>query len=52
MIDNIEQRKRRSKLDWPTGWDDDRCYGKSLIDKIKKWLNDDSIYPFEDPGTI
>ena len=46
MIDDEAKRREGSKLDWPTSWNDERCYGKPLFDKIKKWFNHNSIYPF------
>ena len=46
-IDNVEQREKGSKLNWPTSWDDERCYGQKLFSKVKTWFSEKSIYPFE-----
>ena len=53
MLENVELKKKEeeegvSKLNWPTRWDDERCYGKPLFEKIKLWFNHDSIFPFDD----
>jgi hypothetical protein len=40
--------KKNIKLNLPTSWsDDERCYGRALFDKVKVWLKDYSIQPFE-----
>ncbi len=52
MIDDVKKRREGSLLDWPTSWNDDRCYGKPLFDKIKTWFNHDSIYPFEERDEV
>lgn len=31
-------RNQNAKLNWAEHWDDDRCYGKPLFDKIRKWF--------------
>ena len=46
-IDNLAQRHRGSKLNLPQRWEDNRCYGEELFDKIKLWFNYKSIEPFE-----
>jgi hypothetical protein len=34
---NLTFRTEHAKLNWAKKWDDDRCYGTFLFDKIKKW---------------
>ena len=46
-----EQRNSRGEklnFNWPTKWEDDRCYGTPLFDKVKIWFNYNSTFPFED----
>ena len=38
-IDNVAQRHRGSKLNLPQRWDDNRCYGEELFNKVKFWLH-------------
>ena len=47
MIDNIENRLIGSKLNLPKSWNDEKCYGSPLFDKIKLWFKDYSVFPFE-----
>jgi hypothetical protein len=45
---NSNKTKRNIKLNLPTSWnDDEKCYGRALFDKVKIWLKDYSIQPFE-----
>ena len=43
----IEQGQKETKLNLPTNWNDERCYGKDLMDKVKNWFNDGSLGPFQ-----
>lgn len=35
---NRTSRTENAKLNWADRWDDERCYGKQLFDKIKNWF--------------
>ena len=45
-IDDFEARRQGAKLNWPTAWEDERCYGRNLYSKIKEWMSIDTIAPF------
>ena len=47
-IENMRKQKNwDSKLNLPTNWSDERCYGKALFNKVKLWFKDHTIFPFE-----
>jgi hypothetical protein len=40
-------REKNPNFNWPTSWEDERCYGKPLFDKVKLWFDYNSTFPFE-----
>ncbi|CAF2071374.1 unnamed protein product [Rotaria magnacalcarata] len=38
LCDDIESRMKNSKLNWPTEWNDERCYGPPLFERLKLWF--------------
>ncbi len=45
---NRNSKDKNSNFNWPNSWEDERCYGKPLFDKVKLWFGHDSAFPFED----
>ena len=37
-IDNVKERLRDSKLNLPSSWSDEKCYGMLLFDKMRVWF--------------
>jgi hypothetical protein len=46
--ENRNSKKQKFNFDWPTSWEDERCYGKPLFDKVKLWFGHKSAFPFKD----
>jgi len=44
---NRNSKDKNSNFNWPTSWEDERCYGKPLFDKVKLWFGHDSAFPFD-----
>ena len=45
---NRNSKDKNSNFNWPTSWEDERCYGKPLFDKVKLWFGHDTAFPFDD----
>ena len=39
-IDNVKERLRDSKLNLPSSWSDEKCYGKLLFNKVRVWFEE------------
>ena len=37
-IDNVKEMLRDSKLNLPSNWSDEKCYGMLLFDKMRVWF--------------
>lgn len=44
-IYDINSRYKGANLNWPKDWNDDRCYGSTLMSKIAMWMKDNNTIP-------
>ena len=47
LLNTMKERPQKSHLNLPNTWNDEKCYGNVLFNKVKQWFNDHQAFPFE-----